>query len=66
MRYLTDTERLNCNIYTNQKKTLQKVKVEILKEHDIKVPISELVRRALEIGIPAIEKDQSFVMELKQ
>lgn len=63
MRYL-DTTALNCQIYTSQRKKMDDLKREIEAEYNIKLPLSELVRQALDVGIPAIEKDRSFAIYL--
>lgn len=63
MRYL-DTTTLNCQIYTAQRQKLDELKKEIEAEYNIKLPLSELVRQALDIGIPAIQKDRSFAIYL--
>lgn len=63
MRYI-ETSTLNCQIYPGQRRQLERLKSQIEKDYDIKIPISELVRRALDVGIPAIEEDHSFAIEL--
>lgn len=64
MKYLTETERLNCNVYSSQKAKLENIKQEIKEEHNLYVPISELVRRCIEIGLPIIDEDRSYINEL--
>ncbi len=59
-----NTTTLNCQIYAIQREKLDKLKSEIESEYNIKIPLSELVRRALDVGIPAIEEDHSFAVEL--
>ena len=63
MRYI-ETSTLNCQIYPGQRRELERLKAQIEQDYDIKIPISELVRRALDVGIPAIEEDHSFAIEL--
>lgn len=63
MRYIK-CETLNCQIYASQREELNRIKSEIESEYNIKIPLSELVRRALEMGIPAINNDRTFVIEL--
>jgi len=43
---------------------LERLKAQIEQDYDIKIPISELVRRALDVGLPAVAADTSFVIEL--
>ena len=64
MRYM-NTTTLNCQIYAVQRDKLQDLKNEIENEYNIKIPLSELVRRALDVGIPAIAEDHTFAIELK-
>jgi|GEM_PF-1885879 hypothetical protein len=63
MRYI-ETKTLNVQIYASQRKKLDVIKSEIENEYNIKIPLSEVVRQALEVGIPAIDKDRSFAIEL--
>jgi len=63
MKYIENTT-LNCKIYTSQRKELNRIKSEIELDYNMKIPLSELVRRALEVGIPAVNKDRTFVIEL--
>lgn len=63
MRYI-ETKTLNCQIYAVQREELDRIKSEIESEYNIKIPLSELVRRALDVGIPAVDSDRSFVIEL--
>ena len=63
MKYL-NTTTLNCQIYTVQRDKLDELKETIEKEYNIKIPLSELVRRALDVGIPAIAEDHTFAIEL--
>lgn len=63
MRYI-ETKTLNCQIYAVQRRELDRIKSEIESEYNIKIPLSELVRRALDVGIPAVDSDRSFVIEL--
>lgn len=63
MRYI-ETKTLNCQIYAVQREELDRIKSEIESEYNIKIPLSELVRRALDVGISAIEEDHSFAIEL--
>ena len=63
MRYI-ECETLNCQIYASQREKLNRIKLEIESEYNIKIPLSELVRRALEVGIPSIDNDRTFVIEL--
>jgi hypothetical protein len=63
MRYI-ETKTLNVQIYASQRKKLDVIKSEIEDEYNIKIPLSEVVRQALEVGIPAIDKDRSFAIEL--
>ena len=55
---------LNCKIYTSQREELNRIKLEIESDYNMKIPLSELVRRALEVGIPAVSKDRTFALEL--
>ena len=63
MRYI-ETKTLNCQIYAVQREELDRIKSEIESEYNIKIPISELVRRALDVGLPAVAADTSFAIEL--
>ena len=63
MRYI-ECATLNCQIYASQRKELNRIKSEIETDYDMKIPLSELVRRALEVGIPTINKNRNFVIEL--
>ncbi|WP_048190705.1 hypothetical protein [Methanobacterium sp. SMA-27] len=63
MRYI-ETTTLNCQVYASQRQELNKIKSEIESDYNIKIPLSELVRRALEFGIPVIDKDRTFAIEL--
>jgi hypothetical protein len=63
MKYIECTT-LNCKIYISQRKELNRIKSEIESDYNMKIPLSELVRRALEVGIPAVNKDRTFVIEL--
>lgn len=63
MRYI-ETSTLNCQIYPGQRRELERLKAQIEQDYDIKIPISELVRRALDVGLPAVAADTSFVIEL--
>ena len=63
MRYI-ETKTLNVQIYASQRKKLDVIKSEIENEYNIKIQLSEVVRQALEVGIPAIDKDRSFAIEL--
>lgn len=58
------TEPLNAYIFPQQKETLKRIQSEIFEKYKVKIPISELVRQALEHGIPAVDKDQMFFMNL--
>ena len=46
MRYI-ECATLNCQIYASQREKLNKIKSEIESENNTKIPLSELVRRAL-------------------
>lgn len=63
MRYLSTTP-LNCQIYSVQRERLEQIKKEVENEYNIKIPLSEIVRRALDVGIPAISADHTFAIEL--
>ena len=63
MRYI-ETATLNCQVYASQREELNRIKSEIESDYNIKIPFSELVRRALEVGIPAVDKDRTFAIEL--
>lgn len=63
MRYI-ETKTLNCQIYALQREELDRIKSEIESEYNIKIPLSELVRRALDVGIPAVDADRTFAIEL--
>lgn len=63
MRYI-DTVILHTYIYSKQKKYLEKIQSELEKEYLIKIPISELVRQALEFGIPEVDKNRNFISDL--
>jgi len=60
MKYII-TKPLNTHIRTEQKDALKRIQSEIFLEYKIKFPISELVRLALEQGIPKIDEDRLFV-----
>jgi CYTH domain-containing protein len=64
MRYIVDTSTLNVQIYASQRDHLDRIKREIEDEYNVKIPLSELVRRALEYGIPVVDADHSFAIEL--
>jgi len=63
MRYIECTT-LNCQIYASQRAELNRIKFEIESEFNIKISLSELVRQALEVGIPVINKDRTFAIDL--
>lgn len=58
------TKPLNVYVFHKQIKDLKRIQFEINREYNIKIPISELVRQALEHGIPAVDQNRSFVLEL--
>lgn len=60
MKYII-TEKLNANVLPEQKDELKRIQSEIFSEYGINFPISELVRLALDQGIPVIDEDRSFV-----
>lgn len=49
------------HVFVEQKDKLKNIQSEIFEEYEIKIPISELVRLALEYGIPEIDQDRSFI-----
>lgn len=55
------SEPLNVHILVEQKDKLKKIQSEIYIEYKIKFSLSELVRLALEHGIPIIDKDRSYI-----
>lgn len=63
MRYI-HTEPLNAYIFTQQKESLIRIQTEIMEKYKIKIPLSELVRQALEQGIPAVDKNRAFIQDL--
>ena len=63
MKYI-ECSTLNCQIYASQREELNIIKSEIERDYNIKIPLSELVRRALAVGIPAVNKDRTFALEL--
>lgn len=60
MRYLT-SEPLTVHVFVEQKDKLKNIQSELFEKYEVKLPISELVRLALEYGIPKIDEDRSFV-----
>jgi hypothetical protein len=64
MKYIL-TEPLHVHIIPKQREELDRIKKEILEDHNVKIPISELARQALKEGIPIIDKNRGY-LEIKK
>lgn len=63
MKYI-ETVPLTVHLYPKQREALNKLQDEIKKEYNVKVPLSELVREALDHGLPQVVKNKDFILEL--
>jgi hypothetical protein len=59
-----ETVQLTVYLYHKQRKALEELQDEIKKEYNIKIPLSELVREALNQGLPLVLKNKDFILEL--
>lgn len=62
MKYI-ETVPLMVHIYPKQRKTLEKLQTEIKEEYNIKIPLSELVREALNRGLPHLLDSKDFILD---
>jgi hypothetical protein len=62
MKYIY-TKPTTVHITTEQRETLEEIKRDIELEFNIKIPLTEIIRQALEKGIPLIRNDRSFIFE---
>jgi hypothetical protein len=62
MKYI-ETVPLTVHLYTKQRGALEKLQNEIQREYNIKIPLSELIRVALNYGLPQVMKDKDFILE---
>lgn len=62
MKYI-ETVPLMVHIYPKQRKTLEKLQTEIKEEYNIKIPLSELVREALNQGLPHLLDNKDFILQ---
>lgn len=60
MKYI-ETEPLHVHIIPKQRQELDRIKKEILQDYNIKIPISELARQVLKVGIPIVDKNRGFL-----
>lgn len=63
MKYI-ETVPLTVHLYPRQREALEGLQNEIQKEYNIKMPLSELVREALNHGLPLVMEDRDFILEL--
>lgn len=62
MRYI-ETVPLTVHLYPKQRGALEKLQNEIQREYNIKIPLSELIRVALNYGLPQVMEDNDFILE---
>ncbi|KAF5032651.1 MAG: hypothetical protein KO318_06060 [Methanobacterium sp.] len=62
MKYI-ETVPLMVHIYPKQRKTLEKLQSDIKEEYNIKIPLSELVREALNQGLPHLLDNKDFILQ---
>jgi hypothetical protein len=62
MKYI-ETVPLTVHLYPKQRGALEKLQNEIQREYNIKIPLSELIRVALNYGLPQVMKDKDFILE---
>lgn len=60
MKYIY-TKPTTVHITTEQRTKLEEIKKNVEREFDIKIPLTEIIRQALEKGIPLIKDDRSFI-----
>jgi hypothetical protein len=58
-----ETVPLMVHIYPKQRKTLEKLQSDIKEEYNIKIPLSELVREALNQGLPHLLDNKDFILQ---
>lgn len=63
MHYI-DTKPLTMHLLRNQRVQLTKLQKNMQKKYKIKIPLSELVRQALEIGLPVITENEDKIINL--
>lgn len=62
MKYI-ETVPLTVHLYPKQRGALEKLQNEIQREYNIKIPLSELIRVALNYGLPQVMEDKDFILE---
>lgn len=62
MRYI-ETVPLTVHLYPKQRGALEKLQNEIQREYNVKIPLSELIRVALNYGLPQVMGDKDFILE---
>lgn len=62
MKYI-ETVPLTVHLYPRQRGALEKLQNEIQREYKIKIPLSELIRVALNYGLPQVMEDKDFILE---
>lgn len=64
--YYIDTEPLTVHIFKYQREELTNLQKSILIDYEIRIPLSELVRQALKVGLPSIcGEKQSILKEME-
>lgn len=62
MKYIY-TKPMTVHITTEQRAKLEEIKKNVEMEFDIKIPLTEIIRQALNKGIPLIKDDRSFIFK---
>lgn len=62
MKYVF-TKPTTVHITTEQRNKLELIKKDIENEFNIKIPLTEIIRQALEKGIPLIKDDRTFIFK---
>ncbi|MGB9937307.1 MAG: hypothetical protein ACPK7O_06265 [Methanobacterium sp.] len=65
MQYI-DTKPLTMHLLTNQREELTNLQKDMLNIYKVKIPISELVRQALKVGLPIIRENKEEILKLKR
>lgn len=59
-----ETTQFSAHISIKQREYIEKIKSKLEKSAEIKIPLSEIVRMALDAGLPIVEKNKSGIIEL--
>lgn len=59
-----ETTQLSAHVGIKQREYIEKIKSELEKSAGTKIPLSEIVRMALDAGLPIVEKNKSVIVEL--